>query len=304
MCSSDLVIGIVQDALLGARLMTQRDTFLDRELFMSILCHLEDWNGNMPSPAILKAPGNQTPLWAGKQVISILMPDINARREAGWYNARGEVEDVSPEDTQVLIQGGELLTGTLCKTTLGRTAGGLVHIIWMEKGPDETRKFLNNVQYAVNHWLLHRGFSMGIGDTISDDATMMTINKLIEEAKAEVRDLIEKFQNGKLELLPGHTVMGSFEHRVNEVLNRARDDAGKKAQESLKYSNNVVKMVQAGSKGSFINISQMMACVGQQNVEGKRIPFGFQQRTLPHFMKDDFGPESREIGRASCRERV
>ena len=48
-------------------------------------------------------------------------------------------------------------------------------------------------------------------------------------------------------------------------------------------------MVNAGSKGSFINISQMMACVGQQNVEGKRIPFGFAQRTLPHFTKDDFG---------------
>jgi len=36
-----------------------------------------------------------------------------------------------------------------------------------------------------------------------------------------------------------------------------------------------------------------MACVGQQNVEGKRIAFGFKKRTLPHFAKDDFGPESR-----------
>ena len=52
-------------------------------------------------------------------------------------------------------------------------------------------------------------------------------------------------------------------------------------------------MVSAGSKGSNINISQIMACVGQQNVEGKRIPFGFNKRTLPHFSKDDFGPESK-----------
>lgn len=37
----------------------------------------------------------------------------------------------------------------------------------------------------------------------------------------------------------------------------------------------------------------MIACVGQQNVEGKRIPFGFGGRTLPHFTKDDYGPESR-----------
>ena len=52
-------------------------------------------------------------------------------------------------------------------------------------------------------------------------------------------------------------------------------------------------MVYAESKGSNLNISQIMACVGQQNVEGKRIPFGFYRRTLPHFIKDDFGPESR-----------
>jgi DNA-directed RNA polymerase II subunit RPB1 len=51
-------------------------------------------------------------------------------------------------------------------------------------------------------------------------------------------------------------------------------------------------MVTAGSKGTFINISQMAACVGQQNIEGKRIPFGFSDRTLTHFMKNDCGPES------------
>ena len=39
--------------------------------------------------------------------------------------------------------------------------------------------------------------------------------------------------------------------------------------------------------------SQVIACVGQQNVEGKRIPFGFRHRTLPHFIKDDYGPESK-----------
>ena len=76
-------------------------------------------------------------------------------------------------------------------------------------------------------------------------------------------------------------------------MNKARDDAGTAAQVSLKDSNNVKMMVQAGSKGSFLNISQMCACVGQQNVEGKRIPYGFVDRSLPHFSKDDFGPESR-----------
>jgi DNA-directed RNA polymerase II subunit RPB1 len=74
---------------------------------------------------------------------------------------------------------------------------------------------------------------------------------------------------------------------------RIFDNAGKSAEKSLKEYNNVKQMVVAGSKGSFLNISQMTACVGQQNVEGKRIPFGFKDRTLPHFTKDDHSPESR-----------
>ena len=122
---------------------------------------------------------------------------------------------------------------------------------------------------------------------------MEKINETISAAKNEVKNLIKKAQERSLEPEPGRTMMDSFENKVNQVLNKARDDAGSSAQKSLSESNNLKAMVTAGSKGSFINISQMTACVGQQNVEGKRIPFGFIDRTLPHFTKDDYGPESR-----------
>jgi DNA-directed RNA polymerase II subunit RPB1 len=62
---------------------------------------------------------------------------------------------------------------------------------------------------------------------------------------------------------------------VNRQLNEARDVAGNYALENLFMWNRLKAMVTAGSKGSNLNISQIMACVGQQNVEGKRIPFGF-----------------------------
>ena len=47
---------------------------------------------------------------------------------------------------QVLIRRGELVAGTLCKKTLGAAGGGLVHITWMEHGPDATRRLINNTQ--------------------------------------------------------------------------------------------------------------------------------------------------------------
>lgn len=92
---------------------------------------------------------------------------------------------------------------------------------------------------------------------------------------------------------PGKTIIESFEHKVNNLLNDCRADIGKMLNNAIGRENNIKTMVLAGSKGNNINISQISGLVGQQNVEGKRIPFGFHKRTLPHFVKDDFGPESR-----------
>ncbi|OIV94865.1 hypothetical protein TanjilG_22062 [Lupinus angustifolius] len=283
------VMGIVQDSLLGCRKITKRDTFITKDVFMNILMWWEDFDGKVPTPAILKPE----PLWTGKQVFNLIIPKaINLIRYSSWHN-ESERGPITPGDTMVRIEKGELLTGTLCKKTLGASAGSLIHVIWEEVGPDAARKFLGHTQWLVNYWLLQQAFSIGIGDTIADASTMEVINQTISQAKEKVKQLIREAQEKKLEAEPGRTMMDSFENRVNQTLNRARDDAGNSAQKSLSESNNLKAMVTAGSKGSFINISQMTACVGQQNVEGKRIPYGFIDRTLPHFTKDDYGPESR-----------
>lgn len=53
--------------------------------------------------------------------------------------------------------------------------------------------------------------------------------------------------------------------------------------QNLHWRNSPLIMSQCGSKGSPINISQMVACVGQQSVGGRRAPDGFIDRSLPHF---------------------
>ncbi|XP_057856467.2 DNA-directed RNA polymerase II subunit RPB1 [Cryptomeria japonica] len=283
------VMGIVQDTLLGCRKITQRDTFIEKDVFMNILLWWEDFDGKVPSPVILKPRS----LWTGKQVFNLIIPrQINLIRYSSWHS-ESESGFITPGDTCVRIEKGEVISGTLCKKTLGASSGSLIHVIWEEVGPDAARKFLGQSQWLVNYWLLQHGFTMGIGDTIADSKTVKIISETISKAKYDVQMLIEKARSKTLEAEPGRTMMESFENKVNQVLNKARDDAGTFAQKSLDDSNNLKAMVTAGSKGSFINISQMTACVGQQNVEGKRIPFGFDGRTLPHFTKDDSGPQSR-----------
>lgn len=45
--------------------------------------------------------------------------------------------------------------------------------------------------------------------------------------------------------------------------------------------------------GSLINVAQMVASVGQQIIGGKRVPNGFQDRSLPHFPKGAKDPSSK-----------
>lgn len=138
------------------------------------------------------------------------------------------------------------------------------------------------------------GFTIGIGDCICSPEVIKGIKDDIIKGKTKVHQLLENAKNGTLKnRQPGTSLIESFEKQVNGLLGQIRDQVGKQAQNSLKDHNNMKILVGSGSKGSMLNISQIMACVGQQNVVGQRINAAFNRRTLPHFCKDDLGPEAR-----------
>uniref|UniRef100_A0A8R1TQ24 DNA-directed RNA polymerase subunit n=1 Tax=Onchocerca volvulus TaxID=6282 RepID=A0A8R1TQ24_ONCVO len=287
------VMGIVQDTLTAVRMMTKRDVFIELPRMMDLLMQMPNWDGKVPQPAILKPK----PLWTGKQVFTLIIPgNVNVLRTHSTHpddEDNGPYKWISPGDTKVIIEHGELLSGIICSRTVGRSAGNLLHVVTLELGWEVAAHFYSHIQTVVNAWLLAEGHTIGIGDTIADQATYRDIQETIRKAKLDVVEVIEKAHNDELEPTPGNTLRQTFENMVNRILNDARDRTGGSAQRSLSEYNNFKAMVVAGSKGSKINISQVIACVGQQNVEGKRIPFGFRHRTLPHFIKDDYGPESK-----------
>jgi len=275
------LMGIVQDTLAGAYKMCRRDVFMTKEEVMNIMMWVPGWDGIVPKPAIVKP----RPRWTGKQIISLIIPEQVSLQTGN--------DDNTLTDDGLLIQSGELMYGLLTKKNIGATGGGVVHICYNELGPQGAMDFLNGCQRVVNYWLLHFGHSIGIGDTIPDKATIEKVQIHIDEQKEEVRRLTAMATANELEALPGMNVRETFESKVSKALNTARDKAGTTTEKSLKDLNNAVTMARSGSKGSSINISQMTALVGQQIVEGKRIPFGFKYRTLPHFTKDDYSPEAR-----------
>ena len=136
-------------------------------------------------------------------------------------------------------------------------------------------------------------FSVGISDLISDKKTNDDIIQVITKKKTDVKNLIDQVQIGVFENNTGKTNEEEFETQVNSILNQATSESGKIGLKNLSKDNRFVTMVQAGSKGSDLNISFMISCLGQQNVDGKRIPYGFENRTLPHFTKYDDSPGAR-----------
>jgi DNA-directed RNA polymerase subunit A' len=76
-------------------------------------------------------------------------------------------------------------------------------------------------------------------------------------------------------------------------LARARDEAGKIADQDFTIENAGIVMTRTGARGSSLNIGQMAACVGQQSVRGKRILRGYTGRALPHFVEGDPRPRAR-----------
>ena len=278
------VMGIVQDSLLGCKLFTSRDTFLTYEQILNIVINIDDFDErNLPKPCILKPKL----LWSGKQIFSLILPKIlNFKRNRGDESIGDLIRNNNLKDDLVEIRKGELLQGIICKKSVGPgSAGGIAHLIWLEEGPKSCIKFLGLCQKIVNNYLLLTGFSVGISDIISR-------NNIIDEVRKEIqqkKNIIERNFTNQLE----YQNKENIENRANFSLNEVSSIAGKKVKDSLTSKNNLNNMVSSGSKGNITNISQIIACVGQQNVEGKRIPFNFKKRTLPHFLEDDYAIESR-----------
>lgn len=323
------VNALVQDALCGIRQFTKRDTFIDKEMIMNLILWVE--NGinkgvldtdnhfwcNIPTPAIVKPKQ----LWTGKQIISLLLPNIDltgyhsihSDKQDEWnaiaeeLGLEGEAKekhkkyffDMNPYDTKVVIDDGELLSGIICKKTVGASAGGIVHVIWSDYGPESARSFLDNTALLVNQWLLHMGFSVGLGDTILPAEATKRIRNHVDEQYRKVDALLELVKDDKLVAQGNLSLEETKEAQIINFLASARDGAGKMANNEFPEFNNLKQMVVSGSKGSVLNISQISAGVGQQIVDGRRIPYGFKDRTLPHFSKFDDGPESRGFVRNS-----
>ena len=120
----------------------------------------------------------------------------------------------------------------------------------------------------------HRGFSIGIDDVTPEVDLLELKAGLLSDANVKTDAEITAYEAGRNRIRPGCNALESLEAEITDVLSAVRQAVGEAAMRKLRFGNSPRIMADAGSKGSIINISQMIACLGQQAVDGKRIQDG------------------------------
>jgi len=274
------IVGIFQDSLLGAYRFTRPDIKFNQLSAMNLLMSFNK----------IDVFGLQNKELSSFDVLSQIMPPMTMKYKTKLF---GEEEDYGSSNNVLEIVAGKYVRGQMEKGVLGGGGKGLLQRVCNYFGNMACADFIDNLQNIITEYMKTSSYSVGISDLIANRHTNDKIVNTITAKKKEVKNLIDQTHLGIFENKTGKSNIEEFETQVTSILNNATSEAGKIGRKSLAKTNRFVTMVNAGSKGSDINISQMISCLGQQTVDGKRIPYGFENRTLPHFTKYDDSPSAR-----------
>jgi DNA-directed RNA polymerase III subunit RPC1 len=289
--NGEIIIAATQDFLTGAYLITLKDTFFNRAnacRLLSSICAFQDATirFELPIPAIFKP----VKLWTGKQLFSlILKPNkdcdvkLNLRNKGKNYTKN---EDMCANDSFIVIRNSELICGALDKGVLGSgSKNNIFYLLLRDFGEQFAASGMLRLARMASFFLMNRGFSIGIGDVTPGPKLLSAKRDLLRNGYSKCDEFIKQLKENKLQTQPGCSPEQSLEAVILKELSVIRDRAGDACLKTLDRHNSPLIMAICGSKGSFINISQMIACVGQQAISGSRIPNGFEDRSLPHFEK-------------------
>lgn len=289
--NGELLIAATQDFITGGYLITQRDEFFTKEKAMQLATCMvtgpdSDLTIDLPPPAILKPRR----LWTGKQIFSlILRPNksypVKANLSTKGKNYTGNM-DMCIRDAYVIIKNSQLLCGSMDKNTLGSgTKNCVFYTILRDYGEEYATRSMWRLARMASYFMMNRGFSFGIGDVTPSPRLLEEKQKLLDKGYAKCDEYIMEMKKGTLQCTPGCTPEQTLESMMLKELSTIREQAAQVCFRELHPTNSALIMAQSGSKGSNINISQMIACVGQQAINGKRVPNGFEDRALPYFEK-------------------
>lgn len=274
------IIGIYQDSMLGSYQFTREGIDFSPREAMNLLMGY----GKIDPEIFTKK--NVTNF----EILSQITPPISLKYKTKLF---GNGEDAATSNNVLEIENGKYIRGQAEKGVFASGTKGILNRICNDFGNMSCSKYIDDLQRVITEYMKTSAFSVGISDLVSNKNTSDRIASMISSKMEEVQNITDKVHLGIMENNTGRSNYTEFETQVGNVLNDTTGQTGKIAVDSLNSDNRFVMIVKSGSKGSMLNISQMISCVGQQSIDGKRVPYGFDNRTLPHFRKYDDSPGAR-----------
>ncbi|EER42274.1 DNA-directed RNA polymerase I [Histoplasma capsulatum H143] len=307
--------GLIQDHISMGTWFTSRDTFFDKDDYYQLLynCLRPENSHTVTDKILLMKPAILRPrkLWTGKQVISTIMMNITPERFyglnlTGKSRTPGDRWGEGSEEGQVIFRDGELLCGILDSAQLGPSPGGLIHSVHEIYGHVVAGKLLGVLGRLLTKFLHMRAFTCGIDDLRLTKKGNEDRRKKLQEAEHIGRHVALKYVT--LDQTKFEDEEAELKRRLEDALRDDEKQAGLDAVLNSQAAdissditaaclpvglekpfpwNQMQTMTTSGAKGSVVNANLISCNLGQQVLEGRRVPVMISGKTLPSFRPFD-----------------
>lgn len=201
-------------------------------------------------------------VYSGHGLLSVLFPD----------NFEFKFLKSNQNKHHLLIKRGVLLSGTITYPSLHH----IIHCLYKDYGSEIACKFVTYYQRFTNFMITRKGFSVGLEDCYPNPKSTEVIEKKIYEGMSQAKMVMNSDMDNS-----------QMESKISSILNGITDIGEKIVSESINANNNFMHMISSGSKGKMFNYVNSVNAVGQQNLQGRRVPQDCGGRSLPCYVPID-----------------
>lgn len=308
------VRGFIQDFVFAAVFLSLKDSFFEIHEYSQLLYAALGRDSKRYIPLIKPALFLPKKLWTGKQLVSNILMVVSeqlANNEVGLCleskcRLFPQVFDaISAEDSKFILRKNYVCTGVLDKNQIGASSFGLLHSFYELYGHKRTNNLFSALTSLLIEYLRMRGFTVGIRDLLlteqAENTRAAQLQKLTESAVNAQREWLGNCSTRDMRqvLAEKLSTKSTMDSVLDTVVKRSVAPNQNALFDTLTHGlqlrfpfNNFSSMVLTGAKGSTLNHGQVSINLGQQELEGKRVPFMASGKTLPCFAPHDPDPRS------------
>ncbi|KAF3765923.1 DNA-directed RNA polymerase activity protein, partial [Cryphonectria parasitica EP155] len=283
--------GLIQDHLSVSVALCNLDTFFDRQSYQQLIYgalrpesgHILGERIELIAPAILKPVAR----WTGKQVITTILKNIKPPNYGNlWMSGKTQIPAArwgqGSDEAAVLFHDGVFISGILDKSQLGPSSGGFIHSVHEVYGPAVAGRLLSSMGREENRKKKLAAAS-DIGLRIA--AKYVSLEK--QQPGASDPELLARLE----EVLRDDSKQEGLDvlmNQGNSLISSAVTEAClPNGLEKQFPKNQMQSMTTSGAKGSQVNANLISCNLGQQVLEGRRVPVMVSGKSLPSFRPFD-----------------